>query len=166
MALHDTLTGLPNRRYLLEHLSQAQQRSAEKSEQVAVFFLDLDGFKQVNDTFGHEAGDEVLRVTAKRLQSVLRRGDVVARLGGDEFVVVAEGAGDFPMAVRALAGRLVAALGEPILVDDVPVAVSGSVGVAIADGAGTQPVDLLRVADAAMYTAKRGRCGVVFADRS
>ncbi|OLB66052.1 MAG: hypothetical protein AUI10_04070 [Actinobacteria bacterium 13_2_20CM_2_72_6] len=166
MALYDTLTGLPNRRYLLEHLAQAQQRSADKGDRMAVLFLDLDGFKQVNDTLGHDAGDEVLRVTAKRLQAALRRGDVVARLGGDEFVVVAEGAGDFPEAVRALAGRLIKAVGEPILIDGVPATVLGSIGVAIADGAGTDPVELLRAADAAMYTAKRSRAGLVFADES
>jgi diguanylate cyclase (GGDEF)-like protein/PAS domain S-box-containing protein len=166
MALYDPLTGLPNRRYLLEHLTEAQRRSAEKADRLAVLFLDLDGFKEVNDTFGHEAGDEVLRITAKRLQSVLRRGDVVARLGGDEFVVVAEGAGDFPDAVRALAARLINALDEPIPVDGASVIVRGSIGVAVAEGAGTDPVELLRTADAAMYTAKRNRSGLVFADES
>jgi len=164
MALHDTLTGLPNRRYLLDHLALAQQRSAERGDKMAVLFLDLDGFKQVNDTLGHEAGDEVLRVTATRLQAVLRRGDVVARLGGDEFVVVAEGAGDFPHAVRALAHRLIDAVSEPIPIEAVPATVLGSIGVAIAEGAGTDPIDLLRAADAAMYVAKRNRSGLVFAE--
>ncbi|OLB82515.1 MAG: hypothetical protein AUI14_00575 [Actinobacteria bacterium 13_2_20CM_2_71_6] len=163
LALYDTLTGLPNRRYLLDFLAQAQQRSAATGDRMAVLFMDLDGFKKVNDTLGHEAGDEVLRVTAKRLQSAVRHGDIVVRLGGDEFVVVAEGVGN-PGVVRALATRLISGVSEPILIDGEQATVLGSVGIAIADGAGTDPADLIRAADAAMYSAKRGRSGMVFAD--
>jgi diguanylate cyclase (GGDEF)-like protein/PAS domain S-box-containing protein len=163
LALYDTLTGLPNRRYLLEHLDRAQQRSAERGDRMAVLFLDLDGFKKVNDTLGHEGGDEVLRVTAKRLLSVVRRDDVVVRLGGDEFVVVAENVGNVDV-VRALAAHLIVAVSELIPVGGVSAQVLGSVGIALAQGGDTDPVDLLRAADAAMYSAKRARSGVVFAD--
>ncbi len=166
LALYDPLTGLPNRRYLLEHLTQAQVRSASRGDRLALLFMDLDGFKQVNDTRGHEAGDQVLRSAATALQAVLRRGDVVARLGGDEFVVVAEAAGDHLDALRALAGRLIEAVSQPIPYEGGPLQVQGSVGVAVADRAGTDPVELLRSADAAMYSAKRARAGIAFAGES
>ncbi len=159
MALYDPLTGLPNRRYLLDCLDGATRREGG----LAVLFVDLDGFKQVNDTLGHDAGDEVLRVAAQRLLGAVRRGDTVVRLGGDEFVVVAEGVVDREV-VRALATRLAAELGQPLVIDGAPATVRGSIGVAVAECGGTDPMDLVRSADTAMYAAKRGRRGVVFAD--
>jgi len=159
LALYDPLTGLPNRRYLLDCLDETARRGGG----LAVLFVDLDGFKQVNDTLGHEAGDEVLRVAARRLLGAVRQGDTVVRLGGDEFIVVAEGI-VARAAVRARAGRVAAGLSEPMLIDGAPATVLGSIGVAVAACAGNDPMDLIRSADTAMYAAKRGRHGVVFAD--
>jgi len=102
-------------------------------------------------------------VTARRLQSVVRGDDVVVRLGGDEFVVVATGLGDADR-VRALAHRVIAAVSEPVPVSGAPATVLASVGIALAAKAGTEPSDLIRAADAAMYAAKRSRSGLVFAD--
>ena len=164
LATTDSLTGLVNRTTFQDVLSHALDGRTRHG--AALLFCDLDGFKGVNDSMGHATGDELLVAVAKRLRRQVRTNDVVARLGGDEFVVVAEGAGDFPHAVRALAHRLIDAVGEPIPIDEVPATVLGSIGVAIAEGADTDPIDLLRAADAAMYTAKRSRAGLVFADES
>ncbi|SDY81786.1 PAS domain S-box-containing protein/diguanylate cyclase (GGDEF) domain-containing protein [Micromonospora pattaloongensis] len=165
LALHDALTGLPNRRFLLDHLAQVLNRCAAGAGLVAVLFLDLDGFKRINDDLGHEAGDEVLRVTAERLWSSVRRHDVAARLGGDEFVVVAEQVRDRWNA-EELGRRLIAAIGEPVVVAGRTVRVTPSIGVTLVDAASAPlrgPDEVIRSADAAMYTAKRGRSGVSFA---
>lgn len=140
----DALTGLPNRRSVLGTLA----RRAEAGTPVAVMFLDLDGFKAVNDTLGHEAGDELLIQVATRIESVTRQDDVVGRLGGDEFVVVCD-----PGAARPLAQRVLAAISEPYLLAAGPADISASIGVAIA--LDDEPAsDTLRRADEAMYDAK------------
>ncbi|MEV1289850.1 diguanylate cyclase [Micromonospora sp. NPDC049679] len=165
LALHDPLTGLPNRRFLLDHLAQVLNRCAAGAGLVAVLFLDLDGFKRINDDLGHEAGDEVLRVTAERLWASVRRHDVAARLGGDEFVVVAEQVGDRWNA-EDLGRRLIASIGEPIVVAGRTVRVTPSIGVTLVDAAAAPqrgPEEVIRSADEAMYIAKRGRSGVSFA---
>jgi len=166
MALRDALTGLPNRRFLLDYLREALTRCAAGSGPVAVLFLDLDGFKLVNDTLGHEAGDEVLRVTAQRLDGALRRHDVVARLGGDEFVAITEEVGDRDNA-EDVARRLIASAAEPIDVGGGQLArIVPSIGIAIVGpdrAAQLTPDELIREADAAMYVAKRGKCGMAFA---
>jgi diguanylate cyclase (GGDEF)-like protein/PAS domain S-box-containing protein len=164
-ALRDALTGLPNRRFLVPHLREALARCANGEGPLAVLFLDLNGFKQVNDTLGHEAGDEVLRVTARRLDLALRRHDVVTRLGGDEFVAVTEQVGGRKNA-EDVAMRLLAASGHPIPIGDVEVVVLPSIGVAFVESerAGDlTPDELIREADEAMYVAKRGRSGLAFA---
>jgi diguanylate cyclase (GGDEF)-like protein/PAS domain S-box-containing protein len=165
-ALRDALTGLPNRRFLVPHLREALTRCANGAGPLAVLFLDLNGFKQVNDTLGHEAGDEVLRVTARRLDIALRRHDVVTRLGGDEFVAVTEQVGGRENA-EDVAMRLLAASGAPIPVGgDHEVVVLPSIGVAYveAERAGNlTPDELIHEADEAMYVAKRGRSGMAFA---
>lgn len=146
-ARHDPLTGLPNRTQLQARLAA---EVAGRSD-VAVLLLDLDRFKPVNDTHGHEAGDEVLRVVAERLRTAVRPGDLVARLGGDEFaVLVAEGSDS-----AQLAERLQALVAAPIPVGDVVVTVGASVGRAGAPGDGTTPEALLRAADDDMYRVKR-----------
>ncbi len=152
-AMYDPLTGLANRRLLLDRLALELARSARSGEELAVLFVDLDDFKEVNDRRGHRAGDLVLREVAHRLQHAVRSSDTVARLGGDEFVVLASQVRGDPSA-HHLAGRIVDLLGRPIPVDDGPVVVGASVGlVVIADGHRT-PDEVLRLADEAMYGAK------------
>jgi diguanylate cyclase (GGDEF)-like protein/PAS domain S-box-containing protein len=154
-ALHDTLTGLPNRRLLLDRLHGAIGRSGRDSRSVALFFLDLDSFKDVNDSLGHVAGDEVLVGVGRRLASVARTQDTVARYGGDEFVVVVEHDQD-PDWVAAFADRLRAVFREPVRADQTLVNVTASFGIATANKGNTSPEALLRDADAAMYRAKQG----------
>ncbi len=161
-ALHDPLTNLANRTLLTDRLMNALARCGRTGQQLAVLFCDLDGFKAVNDSGGHAAGDAVLVATAQRLQAALRAEDTVARLGGDEFVVVIEPAyarpgGDGVTDVRADAlvviERIGKALGEPVEVHGVSHHVTASIGVTFAS-AGDVPEDILRAADTAMYRAK------------
>jgi diguanylate cyclase (GGDEF)-like protein len=151
-AFHDHLTGLANRALLHDRVEHALESSARRSGIVAVCFCDLDGFKSVNDTLGHQVGDDLLVVVAKRLASVVRVGDTVARLGGDEFAVLLENLED-PAAVTALADRIVSVLREPIEIGDRQISLSVSVGIAFA-GPQTSTAGLLSEADAAMYEAK------------
>ncbi len=162
-AVHDELTGLPNRRLLIDRLEIALNRQARTGRPVPVLYCDLDGFKRVNDTGGHLAGDEVLRATAHRITSLLRPEDTVARIGGDEFVVVLEPAQDARhdltgpehdlTVARELAGRIGSAVAEPVVVDGREHFVSVSIGIALARPHETTD-EILRNADAAMYTAK------------
>ncbi len=166
-ASHDPLTGLPNRAAAMAALAEALGRATGGEDAVAVLFVDLDGFKQVNDRCGHAAGDAVLCAVAARLRALLRSGDVVARLGGDEFVVVTEGL-DAERA-RGLAERLVTAVSAPV---ELPLESGGraplvgaSVGVALSPGARVSAERLLREADVAVYRAKAlGRGCVVLHD--
>jgi diguanylate cyclase (GGDEF)-like protein len=151
LALHDPLTGLPNRLLLDDRLDHALTRR-RRTGQVALFFIDLDGFKAVNDAHGHAAGDELLVQVAERLREGLRAGDTVARLGGDEFVVLCEDVNDVDATI-ALADRMAVRLADPYALSVGPVRVSAAVGVAVA-GDDDAP-SLLRRADAAMYAAKR-----------
>ena len=153
-ALHDPLTGLPNRPLLLDRLALALARLDRRPSQLALLFLDIDRFKLVNDSFGHDAGDRVLIEVAERLQHAMRPGDTVARLGGDEYVLVCEDvAGEADAA--EIARRLQAALTPPIRLGDRELMVSASVGIALASDAGQAEAALLRDADLAMYQAKR-----------
>ena len=161
-ALHDHLTGLPNRLLLADRLELALSRAARHGEEVGVLFVDLDRFKAVNDRFGHDAGDTVLRAIAQRLAAVVRPSDTVARYGGDEFVAVCEEISSAD-AVR-LAQRIFAAASSPVDVGGEPVCVTASIGVAL--GATAEDADvLIRDADAAMYRAKAGVGGVAVAPR-
>ncbi|MDQ1585758.1 MAG: hypothetical protein QOH80_1123 [Actinomycetota bacterium] len=152
LARHDSLTGLPNRTLFLDRVEHAVARSRRQGTSIAVLFLDLDGFKAVNDRFGHAAGDDLLNTVAQRLVSCVREADSVARLGGDEFAVLLEDVGR-PEDVEELAGRILAALRSEIVIAGHDVVVGTSIGVAIAapddDASG-----LLRDADMAMYRAK------------
>ncbi len=158
-ATHDALTGLPNRVLLLDRIAEAL---ADEQRRVAVVFLDLDGFKDVNDSLGHDAGDALLHTVARRLDGVRRRGDTLARLGGDEFVLCCSDVPDAAAAYEA-AFRMVTALRTPLLVGERVVEVGGSIGVAVGSSAdGATPMLLLRDADTALYAAKAtGRDRVV-----
>jgi diguanylate cyclase (GGDEF)-like protein len=158
-AMHDALTGLPNRTLFLDRAEHALRLAERTHQWPAVLYLDLDGFKPVNDTYGHEAGDLVLQAFAQRLAGCLRSADTAARLGGDEFAVLVHGPIDSE-GVNRVVRRIRAELGHPIALGAGREATVGaSIGVTIAD-AGTSDVEtLLRRADAAMYTAKRARAG-------
>ncbi|MEN3359416.1 MAG: hypothetical protein V7637_3398 [Mycobacteriales bacterium] len=159
-ATHDALTSLPNRRLLSDRLRRALDQTARTEHTMALVFMDLNGFKAVNDRLGHDAGDEVLRITASRLVDLVRGGDVVARLGGDEFVVIATDIG--PDGAGVLGDRLLAGLSAPMQVDGERLVVPPSIGIALSLGA-DDPDELLRLADAAMYRAKQDRSGVAYA---
>jgi len=162
-AAHDSLTGLANRAQAMRLIQGALSRAQRSGDIVGLLFLDLDGFKTINDTMGHAAGDEVLRTVARRLEVGVRGGDVASRLGGDEFVVLLEPLDQMASAVE-VAERLVAAVSAPItLTDDRQVAVGASIGVALSQDGVTNPDKLLHEADVAVYRAKtagRGRTEV------
>jgi diguanylate cyclase (GGDEF)-like protein len=153
LALHDALTGLPNRTLFLDRLQHALDRAGRTGRQVAVLFVDLDRFKGVNDALGHEAGDSLLQQVAQRLQSCVRSSDTLARLAGDEFTVLLEDVAGVHEA-QAVAERIQAALQEPFLVAGQQLAVTASVGVALSGPETRQAEELLRRSDAAMYRAK------------
>ena len=173
-ALHDPLTGLPNRALLLDRLTAALARSLRDGRRLSVLFCDLDGFKGVNDTFGHSSGDAVLLEVARRLLGVLREGDTVARVGGDEFIVLVEpwnrklpdktpGDADADRVLAmVVAGRISTALRRPFVIDEVEHALSANIGIAHTPASADDDRDdtltadrILRDADAAMYRAKQ-----------
>jgi diguanylate cyclase (GGDEF)-like protein/PAS domain S-box-containing protein len=156
-AIRDPLTGLANRGLLEERLRAVLARDARTGETTGVLFLDLDGFKAVNDRHGHLVGDGVLRTVATRLVAAVRPSDTVARLGGDEFVVVVEGAA--ADAVTLLAGRLREAVTAPMLLGDLDLNVGVSIGIALSTGGDADPTSLLAQADRGMYDDKRGTAG-------
>jgi diguanylate cyclase (GGDEF)-like protein/PAS domain S-box-containing protein len=152
-AVRDPLTGLANRSLLEERLRAVLARDARTGDTSGILYLDLDGFKAVNDDHGHQIGDAVLRAVAGRLGSAVRPSDTLARIGGDEFVVLVEGA--TPEGVEALAGRLRAALTEPIALDNLNLNVGVSVGMAMSQAGTSEPGALLARADRGMYAEKR-----------
>ncbi len=154
MGLHDPLTGLPNRVLFLERLDHAVLRSRRSGHAVAVLFADLDRFKQVNDVYGHHAGDELLVAVAQRLTAALRPGDTLARLAGDEFVILCEGL-DSPARADAIAARIGAEFATPFQLERAEIDVTASVGIALLGRDDQLPEDLLQDADMAMYQAKR-----------
>jgi len=154
-ALQDALTGLPNRDALIRHLDQSLATCARSGAGLAVLYVDLDGFKQVNDSLGHAVGDELLVLTSQRIRACLRPEDVVARLGGDEFVVVCPNVSDDSV-VPAIAARIGSQLAAPFPIGEHDAVVSASIGLATTrDGTATAE-NLLRQADLAMYEAKLG----------
>lgn len=150
---HDDLTELPNRTLLMDRLGQAMARASRYGHSMAVMLLDLDTFKTVNDSLGHDAGDRLLRIVADRLFACLRNEDTVARLGGDEFVVVLPTAG--PDDASDVAGKILRHISEPTELDGTPVRTSASIGMSIYPRDCRSPQELLQCADAAMYTAKK-----------
>jgi diguanylate cyclase (GGDEF)-like protein/PAS domain S-box-containing protein len=158
-ALHDAVTGLPNRLALMDRLAQALLALERTHGRVAVLFVDLDNFKNINDSLGHEAGDRVLVEVGRRLARISRRADTVARFGGDEFVLLCNGlrADDD---VRLIASRAVRAIGRRYVEDGVDLTITGSIGVVVTAEASAEPGELLQQADIAMYEAKgSGRDG-------
>ncbi len=159
LAFHDALTGLPNRGLLLDRVRMALTRAQRLGLRPLVAFADLDGFKAVNDRYGHDAGDAVLVEAARRLTGAVREGDTCARWGGDEFVLVVE-LGD-PEATPRVVQRILAAVEPPfVLPDGTRVTVGLSMGAVVADGT-ERPEALIAAADRAMYDAKRGHAGPV-----
>lgn len=154
IAHYDTLTSLPNRLLLSDRLSQAIASANRRSNILAVIFIDLDGFKPVNDTLGHDAGDELLRLLSKEMQTVLREEDTLARIGGDEFVGVITNLGNQDECKKVL-DRLIEIIQTPFLINAATVQVSASIGVAFYPDDGIEADILLRKADQAMYSAKQ-----------
>jgi diguanylate cyclase (GGDEF)-like protein/PAS domain S-box-containing protein len=160
MAHHDQLTGLPNRHYLTAFLPQAIAEAKLASTMLGVVFLDLDRFKHINDTRGHETGDKLLQEVATRLRACVRDSDVVIRMGGDEFVVVFRNVKSYDE-VTLGAGRIIETLNRPIIIDQHSLQTTGSVGVSLYPRDGADMVELLKHSDTAMYQAKdRGRNNV------
>jgi diguanylate cyclase (GGDEF)-like protein len=152
MARHDALTGLPNRAHLLEALDRALQKPPTE-QRVVVLFIDLDRFKQVNDTLGHLMGDDLLKAVARRLRDTVREDDLVARLGGDEFVVMQLTSEPTRQAAE-LANRIIASLVAPFHIAGRRLDIGASVGIAIAPQGGADAAGLLSRADAALYQTK------------
>jgi len=165
LALHDTLTGLPNRVLLADRIDQAMSKVQEQGGCFALMFIDLDGFKPVNDAFGHHMGDQLLRAVGLRLREELRSQDTLARIGGDEFVLLVQ-LGEENDALN-LAARQVGLIGRPFRVAEQDLQISASVGITIYPGNGYTAEELLMNADAAMYHAKgTGKNGYSFFDVS
>ncbi len=158
LANFDSLTGLPNRNLLFEHLRKSLQQARRQWRMLALLLVDLDGFKEVNDTFGHEMGDELLRQVAERLRQCIRATDTAARLGGDEFIIMLTDL-EQADAAEAVARKLIARLAEPVSLSEMTATVTASVGIALYRPEWPANLDmgmaLLRRADAAMYEAKR-----------
>jgi len=152
MAHHDALTGLPNRTLLNQQLEQAFNR-AKRGEKVAAHFLDLDYFKNVNDTLGHAAGDKLLKMVAERLRAVARDADIIARMGGDEFAILQTDVAQ-PADAGCLARRVIDSISRPYEIDGQQVIIGTSVGISIGPGDGQNPEALMRNADLALYRAK------------
>jgi len=151
LAHHDPLTGLPNRMRFRQRLETALQTAARDGEELAVHYLDLDGFKPVNDTFGHAAGDMLLKEVAERLKSVLRAGDLVARLGGDEFAILQHASAT---TAAEVANRCISILAKPFAIANRQIGISVSIGIAVAPESGFDPDELMSAADTALYLAK------------
>jgi diguanylate cyclase (GGDEF)-like protein/PAS domain S-box-containing protein len=158
MAFHDALTNLPNRALLLERLERAIAQASRQNLHLGLMFIDLDRFKQINDSLGHDVGDEFLKEVARRLGTVLRQSDTAARMGGDEFVLLVEGVAQ-PTDLTPLAERLMDTLSAPVLLGPHTLPSGASLGIACFPQDGTTVSDLIKSADAAMYAAKSaGRC--------
>jgi diguanylate cyclase (GGDEF)-like protein len=161
-AHHDVLTGLPNRLLFQDRLQQALQLARRRDGRLAVMFLDLDHFKQINDRQGHDAGDEILRQVARSVLSAVRASDTVCRIGGDEFVVLLPYLHG-PEDAAEVGRHIIAAVSQPYRIGTTSVRVSFSIGVAVFPADGEDEATLMRRADTAMYAAKReGRNGLRF----
>ena len=166
LSVHDPLTDLPNRRLLRRWLAEDISRSQASNTQAGVLFIDLDRFKQVNDLYGHEAGDQLMRAVAERLRNLSGPDDRLARFGGDEFVLLSPGH-TTSVGLERAAKRIIRGLEQPFVVGEQVMRISASIGAALAERRGVKPGDVLRDADVAMYQAKAGGSGqVMIFDRS
>ncbi len=152
-ATHDPLTNLPNRALIRERITHALERTRRTNQSIAILFIDLDGFKLVNDTLGHDAGDKLLTTVGERLIDSIRPGDTAARFGGDEFIILCESVGDNVM-IFSLAERICKSIKKPINIGGQEVVITSSIGIAFGHGDTHSENDLLRMADTAMYSAK------------
>lgn len=160
LAHHDPLTGLANRNLLDANLAAAIERASAEQLQFAVLLIDLDGFKPINDSYGHAIGDRLLTIIAQRLRHCVRAGDIVTRFGGDEFVLLLDGFRD-PADVVLTGETIIAAISKPVAIDDLQIQVGASIGAALFPVDGDTPKTLLQTADASMYDAKRAGRGRV-----
>ncbi len=161
MATHDYLTGMPNRVLLYDRLEQALARYERYGQAVALLYVDLDRFKEVNDQHGHHVGDAVLRSVADRVHELVRDSDTAARVGGDEFCLLVEGISDLPT-LKVIADRLIAAISTPIVIGDVRAEIGASVGLVLVDERSADVDALMALADAAMYRAKDSGRGMSY----
>jgi diguanylate cyclase (GGDEF)-like protein/PAS domain S-box-containing protein len=161
LATHDILTSLPNRYLLLDRMKQSIQRANRDASLFAVLYVDLDGFKTINDRYGHQIGDQALKEIAIRLDANIRRSDTVARMGGDEFVVLLDGINQ-PENAMMVAQKLRAVLREEFEFDETIERVTASIGISLYPANGVRASDLLNAADHAMYSAKQKRDNCAF----
>jgi diguanylate cyclase (GGDEF)-like protein len=164
MALHDDLTALPNRRFFLERLRRALEDGRDSPPVLAVIYLDLDGFKAINDTHGHNTGDRLLNLVATRMTHAMRAEDLISRLGGDEFACLVSGVSRCER-LQDIGSTLFEAVSRPFTIGPLVLEVRPSIGIATCPGDGITADELLMRADAAMYRAKRTRSTLAFAER-
>lgn len=153
LAYHDALTGLPNRILYYDRLNQAISRAHRDKELIGVLFLDLDGFKLINDTQGHDVGDALLREAAKRITACIRNSDTVARMGGDEFTVILCN-GQTPKSINRVAEKIIDTINKPFFLNGRNCSISVSIGISLYPNHGETPDQLVNIADSAMYLAK------------
>lgn len=153
LAYHDPLTDLPNRLYLDEYLKQAIKKSARSGKLLAVIFIDMDNFKYINDTYGHQTGDKVLVIAAERFRNLLRESDTVIRFGGDEFIIILEDIGSIDN-LKAISDKIITTCSSPVFLDNKSFPLSFSLGISIYPNDGDTPEELIRKADIALYSVK------------
>jgi len=153
LAFYDVLTGLANRRLFKDRLDVALKQAQRQQQSLALMYLDLDHFKSVNDEYGHEVGDELLKEVALRLQRTLRESDVIARIGGDEFNIILPDIAGYE-AVEWVADKVLQAVIEPVVIDDVTLNISASIGLTLYPDDGIDAKQLIKNADVAMYRSK------------
>jgi diguanylate cyclase (GGDEF)-like protein len=163
----DALTDTPNRTLMLDRISRSISYARRHHRQLALIFLDLDHFKQINDQLGHQTGDDVLKLVTRRLNSVLRDSDTISRHGGDEFLILLS-AIDSDQAVAAIAAKILQALAAPVIFMDKPIQIKASLGIAFYPAHGTDALSLIQGADDAMYQSKRrgGSCFSIYSSNT